>query len=215
MSERYPGYDVMRKRWSPSWNDATRRAVDARLSVHPGPRFLSPERFATLRALCARILPQPPDREPIPLAAYIDDNLVRDRRIGWRDERLPPLREAWTRGLDALDAEGRAASGRPFAALSESEQDALIERMRKGELRQDAWGDMPCAAFFKGRVMDDIPRAYYAHPIAWNEIGFGGPASPRGYVRLDFGRRDPWEAAEAAPGQEMHARRENARAARS
>jgi hypothetical protein len=38
--------------------------------------------------------------------------------------------------------------------------------------------------------------AYYAHPTAWSEIGWGGPASPRGYVRLDFNERDPWEAAE-------------------
>ena len=43
-------------------------------------------------------------------------------------------------------------------------------------------------------------------PTAWNEIGFGGPASPRGYVRMDFDRRDPWEAAEARPGMEDEAR---------
>jgi hypothetical protein len=40
----------------------------------------------------------------------------------------------------------------------------------------------------------DLCGAYYSHPFAWNEIGFGGPASPRGYVRMDFNRRDPWEA---------------------
>jgi len=49
------------------------------------------------------------------------------------------------------------------------------------------------------------------HPASWNEIGFGGPASPRGYVRMNFDRRDPWEAAEASPGQEDEARRENER----
>jgi hypothetical protein len=43
-------------------------------------------------------------------------------------------------------------------------------------------------------VLDEIVRAYYAHPAAWSEIGFGGPASPRGYVRLAAGRQDPWEA---------------------
>ena len=37
---------------------------------------------------------------------------------------------------------------------------------------------------------------YYAHPAAWSEIGFGGPASPRGYVRMQANRRDPWEAME-------------------
>jgi hypothetical protein len=52
---------------------------------------------------------------------------------------------------------------------------------------------------------------YYGHPTAWSEIGFGGPASPRGYVRMDFDRRDPWEAAEAKPGQEDAAARDNSR----
>ena len=31
--------------------------------------------------------------------------------------------------------------------------------------------------------------AFYAHPWAWNEIGFGGPAYPRGYKIL--GTRRP------------------------
>ena len=40
-------------------------------------------------------------------------------------------------------------------------------------------------------------------------MGFGGPASPRGYVRMELDRRDPWEAAEAKPGGESRALREN------
>src|SRR3546814_3290242 len=43
---------------------------------------------------------------------------------------------------------------------------------------------VPAAAFFSHRVVHDISAAYYSHPTAWNELGFGGPASPRGYVRL-------------------------------
>ena len=39
--------------------------------------------------------------------------------------------------------------------------------------------------------------AYYAHPWAWNEIGFGGPAYPRGYARLGLGQRESWEGAPA------------------
>jgi hypothetical protein len=35
--------------------------------------------------------------------------------------------------------------------------------------------------------------AFYAHPWAWNEIGFGGPAYPRGYKVLHPGWREPWE----------------------
>jgi hypothetical protein len=29
-----------------------------------------------------------------------------------------------------------------------------------------------------------ILSGFYSHPWAWNEIGFGGPAYPRGYMRL-------------------------------
>ena len=57
----------------------------------------------------------------------------------------------------------------------------------------------------------DIVRAYYAHPTAWSEIGWGGPASPRGYVRMGFDERDPWEAAEVKAGDVANARQKNRR----
>jgi hypothetical protein len=65
--------------------------------------------------------------------------------------------------------------------------------------------------FFSNRLLHDILSVYYAHPSAWSDIGFGGPAAPRGYVRLNFDRRDPWEAAEAHPGKEQQARDDNLR----
>ena len=214
MRDRYPGYDVADKRSTPSWNDATRNALDKRLAVHPGPRFLDAAAFATLQALCDRILPQEDRAHPVPLAAYVDDKLWLDKRAGFRNARLPPIRDAWSLGLAALEAEAQSAYSRAYAALDAASQDALIGKMAAGELHDAAWGDMPCALFFTERVMAEIPRAYYAHPAAWNEIGFGGPASPRGYVRLDFDKRDPWEAAEAKGGDEAKARKANSRVGR-
>ena len=79
--------------------------------------------------------------------------------------------------------------------------------------KAEALGDMPPKNFFQHRIVHDCCAAYYAHPIAWNEIGFGGPASPRGYVRLDMDKRDPWEAAEAH-GDPDKARRLNLRVGR-
>jgi len=46
-------------------------------------------------------------------------------------------------------------------------------------------------------VMRDALSAFYAHPWAWNEIGFGGPAYPRGYARLGIGMSEAWEGEEA------------------
>lgn len=209
MSARFPGYDVLAKRHTPSWNDKTREVIDRRLAQPREPRFLGPEEWVTLLAVCDRIVPQPRDRAPVPLAAMVDAKLHEDKRLGYRDHRLPPLREAWRRGLAGLDAEARRRSNVGFAALDSAEQDALLRDAQEGRLQGD-WEGMSPAVFFAKRLLFDIVTAYYSHPTAWNEVGFGGPASPRGYVRMDFDRRDPWEAAEAQPGDEAEARRDNA-----
>lgn len=209
MSDRYPGYDVLSKRDGPSWNDATRRVIDARLRVPREPRFFTQEEWRTLQAICERILPQEGNSDPVPLAAYVDQKMAEDHTDGYRYAALPRQGEAWRRGLAALDAEAAAAHGAAFGDLGHDAQDVLLRQMQAGELSDPAWGAMPSALFFEHRVVPDITHAFYAHPKAWNEIGFGGPASPRGYVRLDLDRRDPWEPVEAHPGEEAAARRKN------
>ena len=206
---RYPGYDVLDKRHTLSWNEATRQAVDRRLAVHPGPRFFTPDEWRLLQAVCARILPQPRDRPPVPIAAYVDEKMFLNKIDGYRAAAMLPQGEAWRTALAALDAEAREQHGQGFDALAADAQDALLKRMQDGELEGPLWRGMPSKMFFAKRVLHDITNAYYAHPTAWSEMGFAGPASPRGYVRMDANQRDPWEAAEARPGEEDKARREN------
>ncbi len=209
--ERYPDYDVMQKQFSPSWNEVTRRVVHARLAVPREPRFFSRAEWETLTAVCARIMPQPATGATIPLPAHVDAKITAGHTDGYRYAELPHQGEAWRRGLSALDREATDAHGTRFHLLPPNQQDGLLQHMQDGRLVSDAWGSMPCKSFFEHRVIADITHAYYAHPISWNEIGFGGPASPRGYVRMGLDRRDPWEAAEAHPGHEARARRENKR----
>jgi hypothetical protein len=210
MTDRYPGYDVLAKRWTQSWNETTRQVIDRRLAVPREPRFFSPAEWQTLSAICDRIMPQPKHRPPVPLPSYVDQKLSEGRLDGYRYAQLPQQDEAWRRGLAALDREAETAHGGRFHDLAPEQQDALLRRMQEGELTGSVWGDMPCKMFFEHRLIPDITHAYYAHPVAWNEIGFGGPASPRGYVRMALDRRDPWEAVEA-PGEEAEARRKNDR----
>ncbi|MGI9168724.1 MAG: gluconate 2-dehydrogenase subunit 3 family protein [Caulobacteraceae bacterium] len=211
MADRYPGYDVLAKRWSQSWNPQTRAVIDARLAAPREPRFFTAAEWRTLGAICEAIMPQPADRPPVPLPAYVDHKLAEGRLDGYRFAQMPPQGEAWRRGLAALDRAAREAHGAAFHALSPDRWDALLHRMQSGLLTGEAWGAMPCEMFFAHRVVPDITHAYYAQPVAWSEIGFGGPASPRGYVRMALDRRDPWEAAEAKSGDEADARRRNRR----
>lgn len=211
MSGHYPGYDVLAKRHTPSWNEQTRRVIDQRLALPREARFLPEREWRTLAAVCSRIVPQPKTRPPVPIAAMVDAKLFENRGDGYRDHRLPPLREAWRRGLTAIDAEARRRHGVGFDALDVDEQDALLRAAQDGRLSDPTWEGMDSALFFAKRLLPDIVMSYYGHPTAWNEIGFGGPASPRGYVRMNFDRRDPWEAAEAKPGREAEAIKENSR----
>ena len=216
MADRFPGYDVLSKRNTPSWNDQTRRVIDQRLALDPEAHgFFTDAEWATLKAVCARIIPQPAERTtPAPVAALVDQKM-RGHGDGYRDARMPPMGEAWRRGLAAIEAEAQGRHGRPFHELSGTEQDGLLTAVQQGYASDAAWGDMKPGLFFAKRVLADCVGAYYGHPAAWSEIGFGGPAAPRGYVRMDIGRRDPWESSEATPGREDQARRENAHVGRT
>jgi len=184
---------VLAKRHTPSWDEPTREVIDARVATADAARFLGPTQWRTLVALCACVVPQHDARARVPVAALVDGKLLDDRRDGFRDARLPPLRDAWATGLAALDADSRRAFGHPFADLDDDARRTMVERMQRGELTGRSWHDMPSDVFFAKRVLHDVCSAYYSHPYTWDAIGFGGPANPRGYVRLGFDRRDPWE----------------------
>ena len=206
---RYPGYDVLSKRTGPSWNEPTRRVVTRRLAIDQVPHFFTASEFQTVTAVAARIVPQPPARSPVPVAALVDRKLHQGASDGYRVAGMPREREAWRRGLRALDVETETAYGGSFHGLAAGLQDRLLSLMQRGELSATEWGGMCPKNFFVKRMAHDIVFAYYSHPAAWSEIGWGGPASPRGYVRLDFNERDPWEAAETNGTDDERVRRIN------
>jgi hypothetical protein len=195
-------YDVLDKRDSPSWNDQTREAVRQRLEEVPKRRFLSPEQWALLEAICARLMPQPEREEPVPIVPWIDDMLHRNAGPGYRYADMPPMRDAWRQGLDAIAGEARNRHGTSFEELPPEEQDALLTDVQHNRVESRYWGDLPAGGFFLHQLLKQVVAVYYSHPSAWSEIGFGGPASPRGYARLGFDERDPWEAKEYDFGAE-------------
>lgn len=210
MTDRYPGYDVMSKRNGPSWNEVTRRVIDARLATPKGPRFFSAVEYLTVQTLADRIVPQHRN-DPLPVADLVDAKLLSGTGDGFRRPGMPQAGAAWRQALAALDAEAQAAHGATFRQLSGADRDELLRRMQEGQLDHPAWGGMPSALAFTQLVARDIVLAYYSHPTAWSEIGWGGPASPRGYVRTGYDRRDPWEAAEIKGGDAEAAIRKNRR----
>jgi hypothetical protein len=191
----YPGYDVLDKWDTPSWNEQTREVVDERLNRVPERAFLDEQEWAVLQAVCQRLVPQPDrPRDPVPIAPFVDQLLQRNQGIGYRYEEMPPMRQAWRQGLKAIDSESIERHGVPFAELALGQQDELLARLQRGEVATGSWQGLPPAKFFTQTLLKTVAGIYYSHPAAWSEIGYGGPASPRGYVRTGFDQRDSWEA---------------------
>jgi hypothetical protein len=203
---RFPGYSTLAKRDTPSWNDADRKVVDKRVYNPPPRRFFSEDEFAILQAVVDRIIPQPGALEDkVPLANFIDQKMAEDQSDGYRQEGEPTMQEMWRRGLHAVDAEARLRFQARFIDLPGGRQDDLLRIVQKGEVRAPEWAGVPAKSFFKSRVQHDTVTYYYGHPRGWDEIGFGGPASVRGYVRMGFDRQDPWDAIEEKTKRRAHA----------
>ena len=122
---------------------------------------------------------------------------MKDRHDGYRFADMPPDREAYQLGLTAVEVIAKHQYGRDFTALTSHEQDLILRSLHdaKPAAGDEIWKRLPVHRFWMMLVQDCV-EAYYAHPWAWDEIGFGGPAYPRGYMRLEHGSPEPWEANE-------------------
>ena len=194
---RYPSYNVLDKWSSPDWDDQTREVVRKRLEEIPPIRFFTHEEARTLTAVAERIIPQPEhvEGEKIPVVPWIDEKLCEDKRDGYRYEEMPPQREAWRLGLKGINETAEALfEEKEFVALDPLSQDVVLTHVARGDPPGATWETLPAARFFKDVLCSTVVKIYYAHPLAWNEIGYNGPSSPRGHVRKWEGGVDPWEA---------------------
>jgi hypothetical protein len=186
--QRFPGYDVTRAR---AWDETTTAVVLSRLEPSGPARFFDVAEEAVVRQLLDRLLAQDDDPR-VPVFEVVDRRLAERQGDGYRHADLPEDPEAWRLSVAALDADARATVGVGFASLDRQAQRDAIERVR---LCKGQWHDLPAQKVF-ALWMRYACSAFYAHPWAWNEIGFGGPAYPTGYKHLGFDGREPWEVRE-------------------
>jgi hypothetical protein len=125
----------------------------------------------------------------------VDAKLHDGKLDGFQYDDMPDDRDTWrlvARGLDETAGEGG------FAALSPDAQKELVGRFADAKLSGGAWDELNVSRAWSVVTRGALSE-FYSHPWAWNEIGFGGPAYPRGYMRLSAGPtgREPYEAREA------------------
>ncbi|MEO7018746.1 MAG: gluconate 2-dehydrogenase subunit 3 family protein [Ktedonobacteraceae bacterium] len=193
----YPGFSTLSQQ--AFWDEATRRVVLARVEQVPPICFFTPEEARLMEAVCDRLLPQD-DRDEahkIPLVNTIDERLASGKIDGYRFEGMPPDHGAYRLGLQGIEAIAHHLFQQPFIQLGPLEQDQVLQTLHDSQppAGEDIWQKMSVQHFWM-LLMQDAIEAYYAHPYAWDEVGFGGPAYPRGYMRLEGGKPEPWEVEE-------------------
>jgi hypothetical protein len=193
----YRGYNIMSQK--AFWDAATRDVVEQRLEPPPSIRYFTAEQATFWRAVFDHLLPQhdrTPDRR-IPIVEQIDLRLYQNRTIGYRYQSMPPDREAFQLGEQAINAEAEEQFGGQFVYLPHTQQDLVLKSVHDGKPKAatEIWKKMSIARFWQMLTQDAV-ESYYSHPWSWDEIGFGGPAYPRAYTRLERGEPEPWEVEE-------------------
>jgi hypothetical protein len=188
---RFPGYDVLDQR--ENWDEVTRSVVETRLRPRESRSFFSEEEEATCRPLLDRLLGN--DEEPrIAVFEQLDRRLALGMTDGFRYDDMPPDADAWRMSLRELEKYAREHTGRSFHDLDADRQEALLAGLQDAE----SLGRLPMKRLWSVWLRYAC-AAFYSHPDSWSEIGFGGPAYPRGYKNLGVDRREPWEVADRRP----------------
>jgi hypothetical protein len=160
----------------------------------PPIRFFNATEVPTLKAFCDVVTAQ--DAEPrIPVLSYVDQKLESGVGDGYQYDDLPGDGEVWRMVARGLDDE----AGGSFAEASEEDRVQIVHLFSKAELYSGVWSELNVNRAWSV-VMRYVVQAFYSHPWAWNEIGFGGPAYPRGYGTFGsphLGEREPWEGDES------------------
>jgi Gluconate 2-dehydrogenase subunit 3 len=192
---RFPGFDVLTQ--SRHWDQVTADLITARTGPVPAPRFFTAAEQASAAALLNQLTGQCDEPLGVPVMEMVDSRLAAGETDGWHYDDMPEDGQAWRDTLGYLDqdAQDRCRSG--FADASRQDQAAIIQAV------QDAkeWHGMPAP-----RVWSLWTRyactAVYSHPDAWSEMGFPGPAYPRGYKNAGVGKLEPFEVQDARPAED-------------
>jgi gluconate 2-dehydrogenase gamma chain len=174
---------------------ATRSALTNRLQASQQPytptAFTEPE-FGLLRAICARLTGDDALSSTIDPARTIDQRLAADESDGWRLAKLPPDRLAWRLALRGIDAEAQSRFARPFVHLSGDEQDTILRTVQTGTTSHENWPNFNPEPFLT-QMLAEVNEAFYAHPLAQEEIGYVGMADLPSWQAIGLNQLDDRE----------------------
>jgi hypothetical protein len=193
---RFPGFDVLGQ--ARHWDQLTADVVSARIAPLAAVTFFTGQEAACARALLNALTGQDGE-QAVPVLEMVDSRLAAGETDGWRYADMPEDGQAWRDTLAYLDADAKQRCGTSFADAAEADRTALVQAVQ--DKKSAAWHGRPAAQVWSLWTRYAC-TAFYAHPAAWAEIGFPGPAYPRGYKNAGVGKLEPFEVRDARPAED-------------
>jgi len=192
---RYPGFDVLNQ--APHWDQVTKDLIEARVRTSPpAVTFFSATERGCAHALLNDLTGQDRDDAPVPVTQLVEARLAAGETDGWRYADMPEDGQAWRDTLGYLDADAQDRCGTSFADAAEADRHRLIQAVQ--DLSGEDWHGLPAKHVWSLWTRYAC-TALYAHPDAWAEMGFPGPAYPRGYKNIGVDKLEPYEVRDADP----------------
>jgi len=192
---RFPGFDVLNQ--APHWDQVTKALIEARVRTSPqAVTFFSDTERGCAHALLNDLTGQDRDDARVPVTQMVEARLAAGETDGWRYADMPEDGQAWRDTLGYLDADARDRCGTSFAEAAEGDRHRLIQAVQ--DLSGEDWHGLPAKHVWSLWTRYAC-TAFYAHPAAWAEIGFSGPAYPRGYKNIGVDKLEPYEVRDADP----------------
>lgn len=190
---RYPSFNVMDER--EEWDAHTQAIVENRLmESHPSTE-LSLVELQVLQQVCSALIDDRRENVLSYILVHVAQSLKGTTGEGERKAGLPAQKKLIINGIKYMS--GSMPTKKQLFALEHEDQDLteLLQQVSQGKAVISNWtSELQREWFIK--LLSLTVEAYCSHPQVWSDMGYAGPAYPRGYVRGDIGRLDPWEAKE-------------------
>lgn len=188
----YPSFHVLDEQ--EAWDDHSQRIVLSRLEPARSLRFFTAAEAGLVRRICSLLVhDETPDVLDY-IVAHLDDTLHQSPGEGQRKAGIPPGPALIRAGLNAVAQGAQQVYGSAFEQLATEDQKHYLQQISAAKAEPPTvWGATPQREWFD-KLLTLTVESYCSHPSVWSEIGYAGPAYPRGYVRTQLGQLDPWEA---------------------
>jgi len=187
----YPDYDVLALQ--DEWDEHTRDIVLQSLNPPSAMTILNDWEQQMIAAIAQHLIYDNRKEIIAWIVAHIDSELAQPVGESQRKPGTPPQKQLVLEGIQALEHWAHHHSGQSFLESDAAKQCAILSSLQLGQLPTfDQW-NAPLQKDLFTKLAGMVISAYYSHPTVWSEIGYGGPAYPRGYVRIELGLVDPWE----------------------